>query len=362
MSTVQATFRRTGHSVEGLPVCSWREPTMRPGTYYCRHSSVHVAHDLVDHAICQFCKQFERPVLLPRALPPDPLKSREPPTEPLPLEYVSLERLATDVRFLVGQLPADVSAVAGIPRSGMLPAAQIALVLHLPLLELCPRRGLREIGHGTRLDGPDLRAGPLLIIDDSVCSGQALAVARQQLEIAYPEIELIFAAVYPTPQAIPALDFYVRALPMPHLFEWNLFNCLQAKSCALDFDGILCVDWPGGNEDGEEYQEFLETARPRWLPRFAPVPLIATARLEKHRPATQRWLTRYGVSCERLVMARWDSTEARGRNYHAGEHKGTAYAKSACALFIESDESQAELIFQVAKKPVLCPAAERVFQ
>src|SRR6188768_401638 len=151
MTAVHNPLLRNGPPSAELPACRWREPTRSPGVYYCRHAAVHTKNDLVDATICRTCEQSQRYPLLPRPFLADPLKPRQS-YEASPLwQYISLERLACDVRQLVSQLPSDLSGVAGIPRSGMLPASQIALLLHLPLWELCPRRGLRPIGHGQRL-------------------------------------------------------------------------------------------------------------------------------------------------------------------------------------------------------------------
>ena len=348
---------------EGLPQCAWRVATLREGTYFCRHALVHAQDHLVNSLICRACGPRTLPCPVPRDVPAQPLAitSRPAPIQS-PLHYISTEQLVADVREFIGRLPADLSGVAGIPRSGLLPATQIALTLHLPLFELCRTKGLRSIGTGLRMQDALIPAGPLLVVDDSVYGGLALSTARSLLRQFHPEVQAIFAAIYPRPETLAQLDLYARPAPSPHLFEWNLFNCSQTRLFAMDFDGILCQDWPGGDEEGEDYLRFLQRAAPRWLPRRAPVPLIVTARLEKHRAATEAWLLRQGVRWVRLVMGPWESTQQRRELYRAGQHKGEAYAESACTLFIESDERQAQLIFEQARKPVLCPAAGRVFQ
>ena len=266
------------------------------------------------------------------------------------------------MRDLVGRLPCDLAAVAGIPRSGMLPATQIATILHLPLYALCRQRGLVEVGQGLRLEQKDLHDGPLLVVDDSVFGGVALRGARDALRKHHPGIRPLFVALYPRSEAVGVVDFYVRPVDEPHLFEWNLYNCNQTQRFAFDFDGILCHDWPGGDEEGETYQEFLRSARPRWLPRRRAVPLIVTARLERHRATTVDWLRRHQVRFDQLVMGPWLTAAERRRFYDAGRHKGQAYVDSPCTLFIESDERQAEAIFRHANRPVLCPTTGRIFQ
>ena len=136
----------------------------------------------------------------------------------------------------------------------------------------------------------------------------------------------------------------------------------ERESFAFDFDGMMCEDWSGRDEEGVESEEFILNARPRWLPRRADVSLVVTARLEKHREGTLDWLARHGIKVRELRMAAWPSTAERRQYYNAGEYKGKAFALSHCELFIESDHNQAKEIFEVAKKAVLCPLTGTVFQ
>jgi uncharacterized HAD superfamily protein len=351
-----------GANGSDLPQCTYRFAIGDKDLYYCRHSNVHTADQLVDSSLCRTCGQRNFECLLPHPAPSLPFVRANHRQEQGPWEYISLERLAADVRELVGQLPCDLAAVAGIPRSGMLPAAQIATILHLPLFALCQERGLVALGQGLRLEKRELHGGQLLVVDDSVFGGVALRGARDALRRHHPKTGALLAALYPRPEAIGALDYYVRAIGEPHLFEWNLYNCNQTQRFGFDFDGVLCHDWPGGDEEGEAYREFLRAARPRWLPRRRAVPLIVTARLEEHRGTTIAWLRRQGVRVDQLVMGPWSSAAERRRKYDAGRFKGQAYADSPCTLFIESDERQAEAIFRHAQRPVLCPTTGRIFQ
>jgi uncharacterized HAD superfamily protein len=278
------------------------------------------------------------------------------------LEYISTEQLIADVRLLATQLPAQVSGVAGIPRSGMLAASWLSLWLHVPLYELSRPHGLRPLDCGLRLGESAALRGPLVVVDDSVCSGWAMTQAKTLLKLTEPKREVMFVAVYPRPETVSAVDLFARAVPAPHLFEWNLFNCNLTDNFAFDFDGVLCDDWRGNEEDEHAYCEFLAHVKPRWLPRRRSVKLIVTARLERHREATFAWLTRHHVRVEQLVMGPWSTTAQRAREYSAGRHKGEWYARSACWLFIESDDGQAREIFESTGKPVLCPANARIYQ
>jgi uncharacterized HAD superfamily protein len=98
------------------------------------------------------------------------------------------------------------------------------------------------------------------------------------------------------------------------------------------------------------------------LPRRTPIPLVVTARLEKHRDATEAWLAEHGIQVSKLVMGSWDSAEERTRYYSAAHHKGLAYADSDCLLFIESSDMQAREIHQASGRPVLAVSSKRVYQ
>jgi hypothetical protein len=99
------------------------------------------------------------------------------PTRTVPLEWVSTARLAADAVILASLFPPDVVGIVGVARSGMIPAATVAALLHLPLWELTAD-GLHLLNTGPRgLPRPDSR-GRLAVVDDTVYSGTAMRRAR----------------------------------------------------------------------------------------------------------------------------------------------------------------------------------------
>jgi hypothetical protein len=306
--------------------------------------------------------QHHEPCLLPR-----PLQWQSRPEillgdEPSRFEFITTEQLVADTRRLVGRLPDDLSAIVGIPRSGMLPASLLATLLHVPLYAIDGAQGLLPIGHGRRLDHAGPGEGPLLVIDDSVNGGHAMYQARQAISHAAYRNPVLYAALYPRPSSVGCVDLFARLAPLPHLFEWNLFNCQQTQAFAFDMDGVLCDDFQGDEANSEEYLEFLETARPRWLPRRHEIPLIVTARLERYRRQTEAWLTRFGIRVRKLVMGPWNDHGERRVAFQAGPYKGGPFVASGCRLFVESDERQAKAICEYSRRPVLCASTGRIFQ
>ena len=264
--------------------------------------------------------------------------------------WVSTARLVRDAIALAGKLPPDTSGVAGVPRSGMPPAAVIAVHLHLPLWEVTEAGELRRMGSGHRgrqtpHSPPD---GPLVVVDDTVHNGGTMTRLRRAL--ADRGTPARYAAVYVRPGSERVVDFFAEPLHTPHLLEWNWANQAFAQHVAADFDGVLCHDAESGGPTGTPYM----------VPRVYPIPLIATGRPERHRAVTESWLAAHGVRYARLEMLP-DDAEPTPANVAA--HKATHYgASSASAFFVESDPTQAEIIQRLSGKPVVCPILEKVFQ
>lgn len=267
-----------------------------------------------------------------------------------PLEWVSTRRLVQDtIQLLLPKLPVELSGVVGVPRSGMIPAAVLATMLDLPLYSLPDMRLVTPNSRSVR--GGQHPKAPRLIVDDTVYSGRAMGTLK-----VINRTSALFAAVYVRPDRAGDVDFHGRVLPSPHLLEWNLFNnrypLLGANTdsrmqggCALDFDGILCLD--GGE------------GKPLYLSRAHPIPLVITGRSERHRAVSEAWLFRWGVRVQRMVMRPADVGESAAE---IGTWKGGVFKSSPQALYIESDPAQAQIIHEVSGKPVVCPAIEQVFQ
>ena len=168
---------------------------------------------------------------------------------------------------------------------------------------------------------------------------------------------------WPNPQP----NYWVRDLDSHHLFEWNFFNSpFFAGRVASDMDGILCVDYSlHDDDDGPAYQRFLTEVPPLYLTRRHPIALIVTSRLEKYRPQTEAWLDKWGVKYDRLEM--WPGADPAERWQRVGgasnsaARKARLFDQSGLAIFAESCPSQARDIAGLTGKPVLCPAAGKVF-
>ena len=274
--------------------------------------------------------------------------------------YITTERLIADAGRLIALLPPDVDAVVGIARSGLLPATVIATRLHLPLWQIGKGGPLEPVGAGGRMRGTPHPPRPkhALLIDDTAASGGSLREAASLIEHAWPSATLTRAVIYAHPMGRRSVDFAVAILPGQHYLEWNWANAGHGQRAAFDFDGILCEDIALEDcDDGPRYVSALQHAKPLHLPRLKPIPLIVTARHERYRQITEAWLARHGVHAQRLIMRDWPHASGHHDNSAIARWKAEHYKRSGLALFAESDPAQARLIAELAKKPVLCPAA-----
>lgn len=329
----------TGERVECVE-CTAKGNKVQLKLYACKaHGTCTLGKRVPGHGCCDSCAEYD----------------------PQFVEWTSLERLGADTRVLAGLVPHDACGVAGVPRSGMIPASMLATLLHVPLYELTEWGRLTGLGAGSR--GPSLarNTGPLIVVDDTVFSGAAMSKARAV--IASMNRRGFFVAPYTTPEAAHVLDAYAKIMPAPHVLEWNMWNNGVLNGVATDFDGILCLDPDVPDADAgeglERYRQWMTRAKPQWLPRRNPVPLIVTARLEQFRPETESWLAKHGVKWNKLVMHPAGCASARG---DVAAWKAARYRESGLHFFIESDAAQAEAIHAHTGMCVVCPGAGRVWQ
>ena len=99
----------------GLAPCDYRVAAETPDVFFCRHTSVMARGSRVTRLICRICSAREVPCENPG---PVPDFSETIP----PWTYLTIEDLMADTRRLLQKLPPGITAVCGVPRSGLLPA------------------------------------------------------------------------------------------------------------------------------------------------------------------------------------------------------------------------------------------------
>ena len=282
-----------------------------------------------------------------------------------PARFVRSSQFQIDILNLIGKIPPDITAIAGVARSGLSAATMLSMYLHLPMVTIRQTMGdVVQTGNGWRLGGSkhvNPRTEKILVVDDTVMTGNSLKAIKPLIDREFGNA--VYAAIYVNPKAMLKPDIWSVDLPWPHILEWNVFNSVLSPSAATDFDGILCHDCPpGSDDDGPKYLDFIRNAMPLYTPRKCPIPLIVTARIERYRADTEDWLRRHGIRWNRLVMHPAATLRERQRDNIAA-YKARHYAEWAAnhratpgpIIFFESEDGQAREIAKLSKLLTVCP-------
>lgn len=297
----------------------------------------------VDVGYCSFCEQFE-------LTPPGELVQHLITFDDWNRDTLSLTQM------ILSDHP-DVAGIAGCPRSGMRSACDISLRLGVPLYE-ASHEGLKLCGGGggsrirsAKIHGPRKDfSGPIVIVDDSTCSGGAIKEMKASPTLADLPVYVVYAAS----PGRHLVNGYAVHKELPHWFDWNILNngIVLRSGVGTDFDGVLCGDCDNADDDdGERYINWMENVRPIRFPRDYRVPFIVTARREAYRGITERWLAKWGINYGALVM--YPGTFAERSVADIGQWKAEQCDRLGVGLFIESDYRLACRIAEIRGTPVV---------
>jgi uncharacterized HAD superfamily protein/hypoxanthine phosphoribosyltransferase len=282
------------------------------------------------------------------------------------MNYRSLADLNDAIITNIHRLPRDIDLVVGIPRSGLLAANLLSLISNIPMTDMDSFLQKRVYSSGTsskrtaRLDRGIDEMGRILVLDDSIKSGDSLRRARAQIDAAGIQGNIYYAAVYGLDASHPDADMVFEQVKNPRIFQWNFMHHISLEKACVDIDGVLCVDpTREENDDGEAYRRFLSEAVPLHT-TSRKIGWLVTSRLEKYRDLTETWLKNQGIEYNELIMLDLPSKEERQRLSVHGSFKADFYRTANSSLFIESEERQAVVIAQKSGKPVLCIETNQV--
>lgn len=266
------------------------------------------------------------------------------------MNFITYKQLQRDVIDWSTKLPRDFDAIVGIERSGVLPASILAMQLNIPFLSLNDfARGVDSYAH-SKISIPELKK--VLIIDDSVSSGQTIKDVKDFLGGYLIRSSISYGAVYATLEGTRNVDYHYKELEHPRMFQWNFMNHEALSEAILDIDGVIFKEPPFEN-DVVQYVEYLKNPSLLYIPR-RPVLGIVTGRLEKYKDVTEFWLRKLGIEYGFLMMADFNNPEER-RKYGVGKYKAQIYeSMPAATLYIESSHEQAMTIKNMTKKQVIC--------
>ena len=283
------------------------------------------------------------------------------------MQFKSFGDLSQDIAKHITRIPLEVDLIVGIPRSGLMAASMLALMLNKKFCDVASFFDNRSLQHGsTRMPSNcdlayPLQARTILILDDSVDSGRSMRRVLSELESLRDGRTFITAAVYASNHGRSAVDLYFEHVDMPRFFAWNLFHRNELAHCCVDIDGVLCNDpTHEENDDGARYLRFLENATPLARPTYR-IGHLVTSRLEKYREPTERWLNAHNIQFEHLHMLDLPSAAERRRLGCHAQFKASVYRSlGTSTLFIESEPNQAMEIARLSGKPVLDYTSQRL--
>jgi len=273
------------------------------------------------------------------------------------ISFKTFHDLSMDIRNNLHKIQGDkYDLIVGLPRSGMIPAYMISLYLNINCTDLIsfihniPLKKGRTRQTKDNLIYPQ-DANNILIIDDSILSGLSL---KKDLELIPNDLKnkITTLAIYSSKKERNDVDIFFEYVPIPRIFEWNIFHhSIMSRAC-VDIDGVLCVDPSEDvNDDGERYINFILNAEPLFLPT-GKIHSLVTSRLEKYREVTEKWLKKHNIKYDNLIMLDLPDKETRQKLKAYASHKAVYYKKSNTEIFIESNAKQAMEICSLTGKPV----------
>lgn len=248
----------------------------------------------------------------------------------------------------------DFDLVIGVPRSGMIPAYMIGLLLNLPVLDIESFISGVTPYVGNRLQQNTKEVRKVLVVDDSIKFGRQLQVIKEKIS-KFNSIYFNYLTVFATSDSRLLVDYCMEIIDHPRVFQWNLLNSWIFEYSCVDIDGVLCEDpTEEENDDGEKYIHFLHNALPKYLPPCN-VDILVTNRLEKYRLQTESWLRKNRVTYNHLVMLDLPDKETRVKLGAHASFKSKIYQQyNRAVLFIESSKIQSESIHNLTAKNVFC--------
>lgn len=276
------------------------------------------------------------------------------------MNYKSIEDLSHDLINGLHKIPHDIDLIVGVPRSGMLVANMLAMLMNKQFTDVDGLLNDRIIGFGsskTNIYGGVIKSvkdcHKVLIVEDTVASGNSLKAVKKKLEEAKLPLKLVYFVAYVEPGKEDMVDCFLETVGQPRLFEWNIFHHYIIENSCMDIDGVLCDDpTEEENDDGEKYINFILNAKPKIIPTRK-IKYLVSSRLEKYRKETEEWLRKNHVEYGELIMLNATAEERRAKGLH-GKFKAEFYKNHDSALFIESNKYQAAEIYEKTNKLVYC--------
>lgn len=281
------------------------------------------------------------------------------------MKFKSYKDLGKDIQDNIHKLQGEgYDLVVGIPRSGMIPAYMMSLLLNIKCTDLNSfLNNARIMSGSTRKGARALRtawdAKKILLVDDSVMTGRSMQAALKEIQDKTSR-QVTRLAIYIERDSIKFVDVYFEVVPGPRLFQWNIFHHPVLGSSCVELEGVLCLEPDSKDAQGEEqYRDILRKANPLVLPTYK-LHTVVTYRSETYRELTLRWLEENNIEHDNLVMSDVPSTRKKEDFEGYAVRQANHYRSSVTRLFIAKDEPLARIVAEQSGKPVFCLEASEI--
>lgn len=283
---------------------------------------------------------------------------RRPPPDPQPSNrFITIQELNEATLKLIPKVE-EFDGFVGIPRSGMIPATLLSVLLNKPLFSTVNDKieilSCTSPHGGDRMDNFKGDITNLLFVDDTVHDGLALRRIKEKFG------DVKTACVFVTKHSCDKVDYHSEILDPPHFLEWNFFNSGYVRTAMFDIDGIFCENVPRNVcQNEEDYINWISNVKPikHRIPTLFEASKLVTGRLEKYRDVTENWLKKHNFNYKELVMFPTDRVEERNKNHYqvVGNFKAEIFKLSRQKYFVESEKEEALIIKENSTKTVVCP-------
>ncbi|WP_082140372.1 phosphoribosyltransferase [Halomonas sp. PR-M31] len=275
------------------------------------------------------------------------------------MNFKSYAELSSDIFSNIDKVQSKgYELVVAIPRSGVIPAYMLSLLLNIDCTTLNDFLKNHSLVKGnTRNTRKEIRnawdARKILIVDDSVNTGASISRVLDQIPEDCP-CDITTLAIYGNAIGIPKVDVCLKYLSSPRVFQWNMWHCVALERACVALDGVILNSHEVEQAKKQDIAAFIEKTKPLILPTYK-IHSLVTKQPEQSRNLVESWLSYHKVSYVNLIMADFNDRDITPKAQVYRDLKADFYKENSdLNFFVEGDFKHAQHIANASGKPVFC--------
>ncbi len=269
-------------------------------------------------------------------------------------EYRSVSDMNSLIVSNLDKFPSDFNIVAGVPRSGLLPANLIALYLNLPLTDIEGLKNDRLINSGHRKLRSSIHnssKNKVLVVDDCIGRGTQIRILKENLSHLTDKFDISYMVPYVTPGMENLVDIWLERLALRRIFQWNILHShLIEKSCV---DIKILTNSQSKSLSNEEFLSHISDNKPPNTTPTYTIGHLITNIPDKYHAKVATWLGNHDIKFDKLITNRAPGEENSTKNDYI-RFKSNYYVNSGAYLSFEWDLESATRLSKLSGKPVFC--------